>query len=31
MTDACVGFTFHSFYTAEEVEQRARNAFGSLR
>ncbi|KAG1747111.1 uncharacterized protein EDB91DRAFT_68611 [Suillus paluster] len=31
MTDACVGFTFRSLYTADEVKQRARNAFGRLR
>ncbi|KAJ8588835.1 hypothetical protein M405DRAFT_792501 [Rhizopogon salebrosus TDB-379] len=31
MTDACVGFTFQSFYTADEVTQRACNAFGRLR
>ncbi|KAG2157947.1 uncharacterized protein EDB93DRAFT_737015 [Suillus bovinus] len=31
MTDACVGFTFQSLYAADEVEQRARNAFARLR
>lgn len=31
MTDACVGFTFQSLYAANEVEQRARNAFARLR
>ncbi|OAX37991.1 hypothetical protein K503DRAFT_800796 [Rhizopogon vinicolor AM-OR11-026] len=31
MTDACVGFIFRSTRTADEVKQRARNAFGRLR
>lgn len=31
MTDACIGFTFQSLYAADEVEQRARNAFARLR
>ncbi|KAG1821837.1 uncharacterized protein BJ212DRAFT_925691 [Suillus subaureus] len=31
MTDACVGFTFQSLYAADEVKQRARNAFARLR
>ncbi|KAG1831986.1 hypothetical protein DFJ58DRAFT_242119 [Suillus subalutaceus] len=31
MTDACVGFIFQSLYAADEVKQRARNAFARLR